>query len=63
MSMQYIRDYYKVPAYRGRKVRFHGKECVIVGSRNQYLKGKYADGWISIIHPTWEVEYIEEGKS
>lgn len=43
MSMKYIRDYYGVPAYRGRRVMVDSeklplKEGVITGSRGQYVR-------------------------
>ncbi len=68
MSMQYIRDYYKVPATRGARVRWAGmtetREGTIVGSRGAHLRVRF-DGSVVIhtMHPTWQVEYLEGGTS
>jgi hypothetical protein len=60
MSMQYIRDYYRVPAKRGARLAFQGRPGTIVGSSHQYLRVRL-DGDTStvLLHPTWEVEYAE----
>lgn len=65
MSLEYIREYYKVPAVIGRRIRFEEtKEGVIVGSRNAYIKVVF-DGDIANqtknLHPTSEVEYLDMG--
>lgn len=64
MTMQYIRNYYKVPAKRGAKIKYHGQPYVIVGSLGHYLRvtasgrsGRSLLGSVITIHPTWEVEY------
>lgn len=69
MSMQYIRDYYGVPAKRGARIRFTGRsdgvaqEGVITGTRNAHIRVRFdGDLCTSRLHPTWEVEYIEEGE-
>jgi hypothetical protein len=36
--LQYIRDYYKVPAYVGRVVYAGGKRGVVVGASGPHLK-------------------------
>jgi hypothetical protein len=64
MSMQYIRDFYGVPAKRGSRVRYSGSETgpsvgKIVGARQQYLPVKF--GHVPrplILHPTWKIEYL-----
>lgn len=65
MSMEYIREYYGVPAKRGMpaspKVGPNaGKRGIIRGSRGAYLvltdtTGRY--GWWSLLHPT-DVTYL-----
>lgn len=39
-QLQYVRDYYKVPAYVGVKVEYEGKPGVITGGDGQYVKAK-----------------------
>ena len=64
MSMQYIRDCYKVPAKRGGTIRFTNtrgaaQDGVIVGSDGQYLKVSF-DGMRPVkLHPAWNVEYLD----
>jgi len=55
----YIRFYYDVPAWPGRRVVVDGKPGVIVGGRDAYLLVRFADG-VMPCHPTWRVEYVEE---
>lgn len=58
MSAAYVREYYKVPAKRGMRIKFEGKPGVIVGFRDQYLRVRL-DGEKHPVtcHPTWEIEY------
>ena len=63
MSLEYIREYYKVPAYEGQAVTFQGKPAVIVGASNQYLKLHFdndTDPAVGRYHPTWEIVYLEK---
>lgn len=69
MSMRYIRDYYKVPAKRGGRVRYTGSpdsvfDGTIVGSRGAHLRirfdGKPMGSDIVDAHPTWKIEYLKE---
>jgi len=72
MSMQYIRDYYKVPAKRGARIHWTGGDTflspaikdghvdgTIVASKGQYIRVRF-DGCkrIHTLHPTWKVEYL-----
>ena len=59
MSIGYIRQHYSVPAKVGGKVRFMGKDGVIVGAWGAYLRVRLRDG-IANLHPTWGVEYLQE---
>lgn len=62
MSAQYVRDYYRVPAARGGRIRFDGAPGVIVGFRDQYLRVRLdGEPGIDTLHPTWRVEYLTEG--
>lgn len=62
MSLQQIRNYYQVPAFRGRRILFEGRPGVIVGSCRPgglYLRARLdEDGQIYTLHPTWEIEYV-----
>lgn len=62
MSLEYIRRTYNVPAKRGATVKFQGKPGVIASSNGKYLRVRFG-GKLLTIHPTWEVEYIAEGKA
>lgn len=65
MSLEYIRRYYDVPAYRDRRVRYTGgkepREGVITNSFGQYLRIRF-DGETETepgkFHPTWKIEYL-----
>lgn len=68
MSMQYIRDYYGVPAKRGGRVRYTPCEGstdrphlrTIVSARGQYLRVQLdGDSQIGIYHPRWQIEYLD----
>jgi len=58
MSMEYIREFYKVPAKRGGRVLVNGWAGTIVSSAGQYLKIRL-DGSrvVRQYHPTWRVTY------
>lgn len=66
MSLAYIRWAYSVPAYKGNTIRFMTRlKGVIVGSSGPHLRVRFdQDKKSKILHPTWEVEYIQsaEGK-
>ena len=60
MSMEYIRNAYRVPAFRGGRIRFEHRETgTIVSARHGKLRVRF-DGRkrIALLHPTWEVEYL-----
>lgn len=61
MSMEYIREYYGVPAEVGTNVIAQGRKGTIVGAKNAYIRVKI-DGEKNIIlfHPTWEIEYLDQ---
>lgn len=61
---EYIRRYYRVPAWRGRRVVVDGSPGRITGFRKQYLWVRFdpeSDGRVRarpvLCHPTWRVEY------
>lgn len=58
MSMEYIRKTYKVPAKRGGRIRFQGREGVIVGARDARLRARFHGIGIVALHPAWEIEYL-----
>lgn len=64
MSLEYIRDYYKVPAQVGRRVSFEGREGVITGAKNQYIMIHF-DGDKKPrgpFHPTCGITYLGMGE-
>lgn len=67
MSLDYIRDHYAVPAKRGGRIRFTGSSPAqdgrILGAKGQYLSVRFDDGSKGILHPTWEVEYLDTAEA
>ena len=62
MALEYIRDYYRVPAFKGAKVKYKGTEATIKGGKGQYLNLVFEDKSMNgSYHPTWEIEYLENG--
>lgn len=64
MALEYIREYYTVPAEIGRRVIVNGKPGVIAAGRGNYIGVNFDQdkpGHISPCHPTWEVEYLDMG--
>ena len=59
MSMQYIRDYYGVPAKRGGRVRYMGdKTGKITGTKGPHLRIRLdGEKVIHSYHPRWNIEY------
>ena len=61
MSLNYIREFYNVPAKRGMSVLVQGKKGIIVGARHQYLRIRIeGEKKIGSYHPTWEIEYLSQ---
>lgn len=61
MSLKYIRDYYGVPAYRGAKIFFNGREGRITSAKDAHLRVKFPDKKnTQIIHPTFNVKYLSK---
>lgn len=63
MTFDYIRNYYKVPAEEGRRVRYKGREGVIVDTNGHYIDIHF-DGdkkRIGPFHPTDGIEYLGMG--
>ena len=61
MSMEYIRKTYLVPAKRGMRVVYEGKEGVITGSYQGRIRIRM-DGYKKSfnLHPTDGIEYLTE---
>lgn len=66
-DLQYIRDYYQVPAEIGGRVRYtYGGERfgTIVGAREARLLIRLdATEKAEPFHPTWELEYLGSGNT
>ena len=68
MSLSYIRRFYKVPAFRGARIKAIQRLGTITGSDGAYIRVRLDDEKRSkLYHPTWCMEYLpagpEEGKS
>lgn len=60
MTMQYIREFYGVPAKRGARVTVNGKQGVITGSVGAYIRVKFdGDSYSKQCHPDWRVKYSD----
>lgn len=65
MNCDYIRSYYQVPAYIGRRVIVYGEPGIIAADRGNYIGvnlDKDKPGVIDNYHPTDGVEYLGMGK-
>jgi hypothetical protein len=66
MNLDYIAEHYNVPAKLGQRIRYTGdsrgpKDGTIKGARNAHLIVRFDHApKDSILHPTWEVEYLPE---
>jgi hypothetical protein len=61
-ALEYIRNNYRVPAYKGVKITYQGEPGEIVGGTGAYLLVKVPGEKHSLrCHPTWEIEYLIEG--
>jgi len=64
MSMEYIREYYKVPAKQGARVRYSGGREAHLGTIVSASGGHVnirLDGQRHALpyHPTWKLEYLD----
>lgn len=64
MSLEYIRQYYGVPAYAGTEIVYTGERGerhvgVVVGAQYAYLTVSMPTLWDEPVpmHPTWKIEY------
>jgi hypothetical protein len=68
MSLATIRFRYNCPAEKGMLIRVWNShdntvyEGTIIGSRDNFLKIRLADGSVRLCHPTWEIEYLRENE-
>jgi len=67
MSMEYIRETYRVPATKGQRVLCTGGGAAIggtiVGYKGAHLKIRTDDGHTGFYHPTWEMQYPVQEQS
>lgn len=66
MSMEYIRNYYRVPAKRGGRVRstYWKKDGTIKGTDGAYLRILFdGESEVGTYHPTWELVYLTNAAS
>ncbi len=63
MSLEYIRNYYKVPAFKGHAVTYKGNEGTITGSSGPHVAVRLAGKRLSIpIHPKDPNLEYDDGK-
>lgn len=61
-ALEYIRRYYRVPAFKGAKIKYQGNDGVIRGGTSSYLLVRLDGEKTNITcHPTWQIEYLELG--
>jgi hypothetical protein len=64
MSLDYIRDHYRVPAQLEGRIRFTWLGWMgdpvgtIVGAAGPHLRVLFDSGELGTLHPTWEIEYL-----
>jgi len=59
-ALEYIRNYYRVPAFKKAKIKYRGQPGEIRGGTGAYLLVRLEEAKANIkCHPTWEIEYIE----
>jgi hypothetical protein len=59
MSLSYVRNYYRVPAYRGGLVTVDGHNGRITSANESIFVRLDEDGSRAPWHPTWHVTYHE----
>lgn len=60
LSFNYVRRYYGVPAKRGARVKFCGKPGRMTSGNGHYVRILLdGDKRPIIVHPTWEMEYLD----
>ena len=61
-ALEYIRRYYRVPAFKKAKIKYQGKDGEIRGGTGSYLLVRLEGEKQNIkCHPTWEIEYLDNG--
>lgn len=67
-SLDWATTNYGVPAKRGQHIRFSGALARITGATGGHLRARMletcrwaTEGQDVILHPTWEIEYVDLG--
>lgn len=59
MSLEWIRQQYNVPAWKGRGIEFDGKPGRIVGANGPHLRVRIEGYRYPVTcHPTWRIKYV-----
>lgn len=65
-NLQYIRNYYGVPARRGARIRFlwpdpeQPRTGTVIGARDALLRVRMdGERRTRLLHPTWRIEWLE----
>lgn len=58
--MNYIKEAYGLPFLkRGMKILFGERYGEVIGAKGAYLKVKFEDGKTGVLHPTWNIAYLD----
>lgn len=61
MSIECIRNHYRVPAKIGGRITYDSVAGTIIGTHGSYLRVRMnsAPSRTAILHPTWRVVYLD----
>lgn len=67
-ELEYIRETYQVPAYRGGRVCYTGGDAPLYGTitsgSGPYIRVRFDDRKLTVrLHPTWQVQYLAATQS
>lgn len=63
MSLEYIRQQYNVPAFRGQRVEIYdGREGTVTSSLGRYLRVRVDGDRSILLDPTWHITYLDGPK-
>ncbi|MEG9490730.1 hypothetical protein [Mannheimia indoligenes] len=58
--MNYIKEAYGLPFLkRGIKILFGEQHGEVIRAKGAYLKVKFEDGETGVLHPTWNIAYLD----
>ncbi len=61
--MNYIKETYDLPFLKkGTEINFQGELGKVIGAVNGKLKVKFESGEKAVLHPTWNIIYLENNE-